>query len=250
MKLKKLGSKLFLVNSFADLVLSKINPDEKTIISVTDYEHFYVVKGKCSSKEILDLSSVSLEFKSKFLQYIPESKNINTIDLIEYEYKFSEDIKISHKFHNSENCSYSQRQLDYWKEFSKVSLNENANVITDDEIVYQSEFPHGYSFNRGRSLYYYGKNIMYNIPPNYPVKTLTMTLSNIKNFHDEIEFKVFDENSETYDISLESAIRDVFNFDTTKIESEMKKMDLSLELTNPTNDFEILKAKVGDFIII
>ena len=52
--------------------------------------------------------------------------------------------------------------------------------ITDNELTFTSEFPHGYSLNQGRSLYYYGKHIMYSIPTNYPVSILTFNLSTDK----------------------------------------------------------------------
>jgi len=36
----------------------------------------------------------------------------------------------------------------------------------------------------------------------------------------------------------------------TKIEKEIKKMDWSFELTNPLEEYEFLKNKVGGLIII
>ena len=54
------------------------------------------------------------------------------------------EVEITHTYYNSENCSYSQRQVDFWEEFTKESLDENLNKISDDELSYQSEFPHGF----------------------------------------------------------------------------------------------------------
>jgi hypothetical protein len=122
--------------------------------------------------------------------------------------------------------------------------------MDEDNLVSVSEFPHGYSLNQGRLLYYYGKHIVYNIPSNVPFESLTLTLSNKKNSEGEVIFDVCDNFSNSIDESLTSAILDVFDFDMSWIESEIKKVDWSLEITNPLEDYEFLKKKVKDFIII
>jgi hypothetical protein len=49
---------------------------------------------------------------------------------------------------------------------------------------------------------------------------------------------------------LKSAILDVFNFDLSLIESEIKKVDWYNEILNPLEDYSFLKEKVKYFIII
>jgi hypothetical protein len=46
-----------------------------------------------------------------------------------------------------------------------------------------------------------------------------------------------------------SAILDVFDFDKTWLSAEMKKVDWSIELTNPLEEYSFIKKKNKDFII-
>jgi hypothetical protein len=48
---------------------------------------------------------------------------------------------------------------------------------------------------------------------------------------------------------LESAILDVFDFNMNWLETEIKKVDWSTEITNPLEDYNFLKKKIKDFII-
>ena len=54
----------------------------------------------------------------------------------------------------------------------------------------------------------------------------------------------------TEDDYLKSVILDVFNFDLSWIESEMKKVDWYNEILNPLEDYSFLTERVKDFIII
>ena len=49
---------------------------------------------------------------------------------------------------------------------------------------------------------------------------------------------------------LKSAFLDCYDFNLTKFEEEIKKLDWSEELTNPTNDFEFLKKRIEGMILI
>ncbi len=49
---------------------------------------------------------------------------------------------------------------------------------------------------------------------------------------------------------LQSAILDVFDFNYDRLNEKMKKVDWSIELTNPLEEYEELKEVVKDFIII
>jgi hypothetical protein len=49
---------------------------------------------------------------------------------------------------------------------------------------------------------------------------------------------------------LRSAILDVFDFNMESIEKEIKKVDWSVELTDPLSEYDFLKEKVEGFIII
>ncbi len=71
MILKKENSRVYTVNLFADFILSKIPHTEDTIISISDCKNFIVIKGKTSHREILDISSITTEFKKNINLRIP-----------------------------------------------------------------------------------------------------------------------------------------------------------------------------------
>ena len=97
-------------------------------------------------------------------------------------------------------------------------------------------------------MYYYGKHIFYNIPYNYPFSTLTFTMSTKKDESGDNQFSVKNSHQKE-DETLKSAILDIFNFDMSWLETEMKKVDWSIELTNPLQDYDFLKKKVDGFVI-
>ena len=66
----------------------------------------------------------------------------------------------------------------------------------------------------------------------------------------ESDFKVFNIHTEDYDETLKSAILDIFDFDTSTISTEIKKVDCYVEVTNPLDEYPFLKEKIKDFIII
>lgn len=240
MNLKKIGGKNFLVNLLSDFIIGKIPQDEKSIIKVVDCGNFYVIKGKTSSKDVLFIPNIISEFNEKFKEYIDERKLTHTIDLIEYDSELEEVKELSHLFHNNTpNCSYHYSDVENFE-----SLAEK------DEMIYVSEFPYGHSLNQGRDLYYYGKYIFYNIPSNYPITTLKLTLTKEKDESGEIKFVVFDEFFKSEDERLQSAILDVFDFNYNSLSNKMKKVDWSLELTNPLEEHKELKEVVKDFIIL
>jgi hypothetical protein len=51
------------------------------------------------------------------------------------------------------------------------------------------------------------------------------------------------------DMVLTSAILDVFDFDMSWLEQDIKKVDWSIEITNPLQDYDFLKKRIKDFII-
>lgn len=239
MNLKKIGGKKFLVNLLSDFILNKIPHQESSIIKIVDCENFYVIKGKTTSKEVLFIPDIISEFNEKYKEHVDTKKLTHTIDLIEYDSELKEVVEITQTFHNNTpNCSYN------WKEVERFD-----ELVEKDELVYMSEFPFGYSLSQGRDLYYYGKHIFYSIPSNYPHTSLTLTLSKEKNEEGEQKFIVFDEFFKSEDETLYSAILDVFDFDYNRLSKKMKKVDWSVELTNPLEEYSFLKERNKDFII-
>ena len=87
MILKSPKSKLSIVNLFADFILNQIPKEEQTIIQVVDCYNFYVIKGKTTHTEPLNLANIRDEFISKYEELIGDSKVSHTIDLIDYNSK-------------------------------------------------------------------------------------------------------------------------------------------------------------------
>jgi hypothetical protein len=80
------------------------------------------------------------------------------------------------------------------------------------------------------------------------VSSLIFELTTKKNKDDEQVLSVITPTFENDNI-LESAILDVFDFDMNWLETEIKKVDWSIEITNPLEDYDFLKKKIKDFII-
>ena len=245
MILKSSNSRTAIVNLFADFILSKIPHNKHSIIQVADCINFFVIKGKTSYSDVLNMSELLEEFKSKF-KFAESKKLTHTIDLIEYDVEMSSTEHIIHTYYNNTNCSYNNTQTENFISDNTKSYSNDyyPNTINDDaNLIICSEFPHGYSLSQGRLFYYYGKYIMYNIPTNYPVVELTMCISK-----DEEKFFVYYGFYKNEDNRLRSAILDMFDFDMTWIESELKKVDWTIEVTNPLSEYDFLNKKVKDFL--
>lgn len=251
MVLKSPTSKLSIVNLFADFILNKIPKEEETIIQVVDCFNFYVVKGKSTYNEPLNLSTVRDEFVSKYEDFLGERKLSHIIDLIDYDSKLISTDNLTFKYYyGSDNCSYTTLQTKHYSEDPSKSYEHSEFIkeITDNDLVYISQFPHGHSLSQGRLLYYYGKHIFYNIPSSYPINSLTFNLSTNKNEYGEPSFSVLN-SQQNVDEVLTSAILDVFDFDMSWLSTEIKKVDWSIEITNPLQDYDFLKKRVDGFVI-
>jgi hypothetical protein len=247
MILKHPNSRIFTVNLFADFILSKIPNSEDSIITVSDCKNFIVIKGITSYKDILDINSISAEFNDK---YNPKFQISHTIDLIEYNKKLSEVTELSFTLHKSENCSYHKSQIkEFLSDEKSYSFEYLPMEIPEDLLIITSEFPHGYSVSQGRLIYYYGKHIFYSIPTNYPVSTISLKLSTTKNEENENIISVYNPHKEMEDEILKSAILDVFDFDMSWLSTEIKKVDWSIELTNPLEEYSFIKKRNKDFVI-
>jgi len=246
MILKSKSSRIFTINLFADFLLTK-TPNAESIFSLVDCKNFVVIKGKTTQKEILDISSILSEFNEK---YKPSHPISHTIDLIEYDYKFSKVNQLEFVLHKSDNCSYHKQQIERFKSNSNSCDFKSYPIeINDDDFIAVSEFPHGYSLTQGRLIYLYGKHIFYNIPTNYFDSSLLMNISLEKNEENENIISIINLEKNSEDEKLKSAILDVFDFDMSWISNEMKKVDWSVELTNPLEDYSFIKKKNKDFII-
>ena len=250
MILKSPNSKLSIVNLLSDFILNKFPKEEESIIQVVDCINFYVIKGKTTHKEPLNISEIRDEFITKFESIIGERKISHTIDLIEYNVDLKKSTSLTFPFHRSQNTSYTHSQINSYLEGDTISYDYNFSVIPiieEDIMVFCSEFPHGYSLNQGRLLYYYGKHISYNIPIIYQHSTSIFELSTNKNEDGEPIFSI--KNDLGVNNLLTSAVLDAFDFDMSWLENEIKKVDWSIEITSPLEDYNFLKKKIKDFVI-
>jgi hypothetical protein len=210
MILKNPSSKIFLTNLLADFILFKIPKNEHSIIRVIDCENFYLIKAKTTYKEPLEISELITEFSEKFSKFLGDKKITRTIDLIEYDGHMLEQSSLKMTLYNTVNCSYHESQIiQFEKEPSSYNYNGEVVEMDDDELAHISEFPHGYSLSQGRLLYYYGKNLRYNDNSIDPI---------------------------TYDVSKDKN-------DMSELKTEMEKLDWFVELTNPLEEYDILKQK-------
>jgi len=251
MILKSPISRLSLVNLFADFILNQIPKEEETIIQVVDCINFYVIKGKTTYNDPLNIGKLKDDFIVKFESYMGDVKLTHTIDLIEYDCSLRPSDSLSFTYHNTSSCSYNHQQIQSFEIDETLSYNYKYSLETiseDNNFTHISEFPHGYSLDQGRLLYYYGKHITYNIPSSYPFNYLTLELSNNKDESGDQMFSVKNESNEI-DYTLTSAILDMFDFDFSWLKNEIKKVEWYSEITNPLEDYDFLKKKIKDFII-
>lgn len=218
------------INLFSDFILQKFPKEKDTIIQVADCKNFYVVKGQTSYNQPLDLSDIINQFSNEFKDFLSGLTFTNIIDLIEYDCKIKPVTGLTYTYYNNENCS--------------IVPNQKPNLIPD--LITTSKFPHGYSLSQGRLFFYYGKKIVYNIPPTYPFRSLTLSISK----NQEESFLVYNDYEEQYDETLRSAILDVFNFDMSEIGNKIKEANWSSESTNPLEDYQFLKRIDKELIII
>lgn len=251
MVLKSIISNLSIVNLLSDFILNKIPKEEESIIQVIDFNNFYVIKGKTTYNVPLDIVKIKNEFIEINGSLLKNTNLSHTIDLIEYTAKLDKLDSLSVIFHNNtDNCSYHPKQCESYEIDPTNSYDYNFMIKTisdDNALSFCSEFPHGFSLHQGRLLYYYGKYIFYSIPSSYPVSSLIFNMSTNKINDGEQLFSVI--NGNTIDTILTSAILDVFDFDMTWLETEIKKADWSIEITSPLQDYSFLKKKNSNFII-
>jgi hypothetical protein len=238
-------SRRSICNLFAEFLLNKIGLDSKTIIQVTDCNNFFVVNGMTESEDILGVFSLKDEFNEKYKDLI-DIPITHTFDLVKYGVKVNERNTIQYTYYTtSENVSYHYSQLVNYILNNMGSYYDglkSKEEIENNFLSVTSEFPYGYSLNQGRLLYYYGKHIAYNFTSSIHENKINLTLTNDQSEEDRL-ISVFVDNPYP-DQKLKSYLLDMFDFNYEKLNEEIKKVDLSLEITNPLEDFECLKKRI------
>jgi hypothetical protein len=233
-------------NLFADFLIEKLGLEINSIIHVTDNNNFFVINGITESSDLLGIYDLKDEFNKKY-EDILASPITHTFDLIQYGMELTPKTKHKSVYHiTSDNVSYHHNLIDNFKISGDSFFNNGVTSYLDTESDFSpvcSEFPHGYSYDQGRILYYYGKLISYNL--SFKVLGSKLELNLLKDSNEDGEFiesVYLDDNFS--DDKLKSYLLDTFDFNYNKIREEIKKVDLSLEITNPLNDYEFLKTKV------
>lgn len=241
MDLNKVGSRGFVVNFLSDKILMELGKNSSSIVEVIDCINFFVIKGKTSSEEVLDLQKIFSDVEQKYSKIFKDIKLTHTIDLLEYGCKLDPKKNLSLTLYNTQNCSYSKKQIDlFLNNDSSVESTIFPSIDNGEKLSYCSEFPYGYSLNQGRQIYYMLKNIFYSIPSNYILDTVTLILDLEKKGDDIID--VYDHNKDEYDKYLKSMILDHVDFNLEKITKEFIDIDWSIELLSPLEEYDHLKT--------
>lgn len=209
----------FLVNYFADFIVSKIETNHNSKIEVVDCENFIVVKGKTTSDKILNLNEVKSEFIEHYKNQFETISVGNTIDLIEYSSELENQKVLNLKFFNTHdllptNCFF-----------------QNHNSINC------SEFPYGFSSNMGKKMYLYGKHLVYNFQSKIVWDKVFMKIFEKEN---EENFEIYIDDCESQNMKVRSAILDCFDFNFGWIEKN---------LTSENFEETFLKKLEKDFIV-
>lgn len=222
------------VNNFSDFILSKIPLNEITLIEVADCVNFFVIKGKTTSKTVLDLNQIKDEFIKTYKVEDEKKELFHTIDLIEYGVELNELESLSTTFFNTINPQY-----------NICELSDESKINND--LIIKSSFPNGYSLKAGRDLYYYAKRISYNLQL-YPFwNSIRIEINRTNN---EENFKIFTDCSEEQDLKLKSAILDCFDFNYQKITKDFENSDWVNSSLEWSKDLDFIKEKNNDFILV
>lgn len=264
-----------IVNKFADFIMTEISKDGNpyTEIKVTQFEPFFVIEGRTSSKKIIDLDLVKERFFEEMKPMLTQLgiKNVNTIDLIKYNVDGISDEKkeFCFEFFHSTRPVFHERVLNYVYNHSDVW---EAVDYTDKLLVYtneyiekpldysfkdirgsrQSEFPYGYSLNNGRSAFYYCEYIANQLFPS--IKATNMSIKYTDIIDEETNDPIIEiiSNSPYLNSKIKSMVLDVFDFNISRFEIKyLKNYDLMNDLdTQLENKPWLFKDKISELYII
>jgi len=211
MRLINKNSRRGIVNLFADFIVSKIDPKERSIIQITDCEVFMVLNGQTTSEIELNIDELKNEFNETYKDILKSLglEHFNVINII----KYGVDILPI--------------------ETGWVDTNKNVFVEENEsfsEISISSEFPYGYSLRTGRSMVYYSHYILNQISST--IGSDNMFINFLPKVEDEMDIKVI--TNSMYDSkTIKSLILDVFDFDLENFSNRMESYDLTQDILDP-----------------
>lgn len=253
MRLINSNSRKGVVNLFSDFILNKFDRYSNTIIEVYDLGHFFIVDGKTNSKNVLDLSKIKDEFISSFenlLDSVGIGKKLNIMDLISYEDKNLEEVKIIwFDFFDSERPVYHHKLIDHVfkdkTEYSvdydvkktfelEFSVTSEIDFFKNSSLKVKSEFPHGYSLSMGRRFLYYGEYIAYNVCNSFICNKFKIKISKGKDSENEQDISTYVDL--IYDREIKSMILDNFDFDFDTFDKKLEDYDFCEDIRKPTTE--------------
>lgn len=225
MVLVNLKSRTGVVNLFADYVLTKIGSNTKTVIQVTDCNHFFVVNGKTEEQKRVNLTEITKSFEQEFYEYL-SGKTLNTVDLIEYEMSPPKNNNIWFTFFLDESLFY----------IKKIVERDFQN----DPLQISSEYPFGYSKIIDRNKLYYSEYICNQLKSVITSKTVKFKFSeDVVDDSNNIEI-ICDSMYEMQ--TIKSMVLDVFDFDLDGFNKKIISYDVIRDLTFPTESKPWLKS--------
>lgn len=228
MRLINKNSRRGIVNLFADFIVSKIDPKERSIIQITDCEVFMVLNGQTTSEIELNIDELKNEFNETYKDILKSLglEHFNVINIIKYGVDI---VPIETG----------------WVDTNKsVFVEENESF---GEISISSEFPYGYSLRTGRSMVYYSHYILNQISST--IGSDNMFIHFLPKVEDEMDIKVI--TNSMYDSkTIKSLILDVFDFDLEDFSNRMESYDLTQDILNPEGEKPYLvQDRLEDVII-
>ena len=228
MRLINKNSRRGIVNLFADFIVSKIDPKERSIIQITDCEVFMVLNGQTTSETELNIDELKNEFNETYKDILKSLglEHFNVINIIKYGVDISP------------------------IETGWVDTNKNVFVEENEsfgEISISSEFPYGYSLRTGRSMVYYSHYILNQISST--IGSDNMFIHFLPKVEDEMDIKVI--TNSMYDSkTIKSLILDVFDFDLEDFSNRMESYDITQDILNPEGEKPYLvQDRLEDVII-
>ena len=228
MRLINKNSRRGIVNLFADFIVSKIDPKERSIIQITDCEVFMVLNGQTTSEIELNIDELKNEFNETYKDILKSLglEHFNVINIIKYGVDI---VPI---------------------ETGWVDTNKNVFVEENEsfgEISISSEFPYGYSLRTGRSMVYYSHYILNQISST--IGSDNMFIHFLPKVEDEMNIKVI--TNSMYDSkTIKSLILDVFDFDLEDFSNRMESYDITQDILNPEGEKPYLvQDRLEDVII-
>jgi hypothetical protein len=228
MRLINKNSRRGIVNLFADFIVSKIDPKERSIIQITDCEVFMVLNGQTTSEIELNIDELKNEFNETYKDILKSLglEHFNVINIIKYGVDI---VPI---------------------ETGWVDTNKNVFVEENEsfgEISISSEFPYGYSLRTGRSMVYYSHYILNQISST--IGSDNMFIHFLPKVEDEMDIKVI--TNSMYDSkTIKSLILDVFDFDLEDFSNRMESYDLTQDILDPEGEKPYLvQDRLEDVII-